>query len=55
MCGAEPKMLRPVPGGWGRQGWTSVILAHVDATTLQSALTTAWKNVAPKKLAATRG
>lgn len=53
MCSAEPEMLQPVKGGWGRQGWTSVMLAAVDATTLRSALTTAWRNVAPKKLAAT--
>ena len=52
MAGAEPKMFAPVKGGWGRQGWTSVMLAAVDETTLKSALTTAWRNVAPKKLVA---
>ena len=45
---AEPEIFRPVPGGWGRQGYTNVLLAKADATTLQSALTMAWKNVAPK-------
>jgi hypothetical protein len=37
-----------VPGGWGKQGYTNVLLAKADATTLKSALTMAWKNVAPK-------
>ena len=45
---AEPKIFRPVPGGWGKQGYTNVRLTKADATTLQSALTMAWKNVAPK-------
>jgi hypothetical protein len=45
---AEPGIFRPVPGGWGRQGYTNVLLAKADATTLKSALTMAWKNVAPK-------
>ena len=45
---AEPKIFRPVPGGWGKQGYTNVLLAKADATTLKSALAMAWKNVAPK-------
>ena len=44
----EPEIFRPVPGGWGRQGYTNVHLAKADATTLKSALSMAWKNVAPK-------
>ena len=47
---AEPDIFRPVPGGWGKHGNTNVRLAKADATTLQSALTMAWKNVAPKSL-----
>jgi hypothetical protein len=47
---AEPAMFRPVPGGWGKQGSTHVLLAKADAATLQSALTLAWTNVAPKSL-----
>ncbi len=49
---AEPEIFRPVPGGWGRQGYTNVLLAKADATTLQSALTMAWTNAAPKSLTA---
>ena len=45
---AEPEIFRPVPGGWGKQGNTNVRLAKADATTLKSALTMAWQNLAPK-------
>jgi hypothetical protein len=34
---AEPEIFRPVPGGWGGQGYTNVLLAKADATTLKSA------------------
>ena len=47
---AEPKIFRPVPGGWGKQGYTNVRLAKADPATLRSALTMAWQNVAPKSL-----
>jgi hypothetical protein len=47
---AEPDIFRPVPGGWGRQGSTNVRLAAADQVTLQSALSLAWGNVAPKSL-----
>jgi hypothetical protein len=45
---AEPDIFRPLPGGWGKHGNTNVRLAKADATTLQSALTMAWKNATPK-------
>ena len=45
---AEPEIFRPVPGGWGKGGATNVRLAEADATTLKSALTMAWKNIAEK-------
>lgn len=45
---AEPDIFRPVPGGWGRQGYTNVRLASADQATLKSALTLAWRNLAPK-------
>jgi hypothetical protein len=47
---AEPEVFRPVPGGWGRSGSTHVRLARADAATLRSALSMAWRNVAPKSL-----
>ncbi|MBZ0261539.1 MAG: MmcQ/YjbR family DNA-binding protein [Hyphomicrobiales bacterium] len=45
---AEPRVFQPLAGGWGRKGWTKVILAKADEITLKSALQTAWRNVAPK-------
>jgi hypothetical protein len=45
---AEPDIFRPVPGGWGKQGNTNVRLAKANPTTLLSALTQAWSNLAPK-------
>jgi hypothetical protein len=50
----EPEIFRPVPGGWGRQGNTSVRLEKADPVTLQSALTMAWQNIAPKPRAKPR-
>jgi hypothetical protein len=47
---AEPDIFRPVPGGWGKRGSTNVRLAVADQATLQSALTLAWSNIAPKSL-----
>jgi hypothetical protein len=47
---AEPSMFAPVPGGWGRKGWTNLVLAKADARTAKSALWMAWRNTAPKKL-----
>jgi hypothetical protein len=45
---AEPDIFRPVPGGWGKRGSTNVRLAAADQATLQSALTLAWTDIAPK-------
>jgi hypothetical protein len=45
---AEPEVFRPVPGGWGKHGSTNVRLAAADEATLASALTLAWKRIAPK-------
>jgi hypothetical protein len=46
---AEPEIFRPVPGGWGKQGYTNIRLAKADAATLNSALAMAWANVAPQR------
>ena len=53
LADAEPEIFRPVPGGWGRQGYTNVRLAKADAATLKSALSMAWANVAPQRKART--
>lgn len=50
VTGAEPEMFAPVPGGWGRQGWTSVFLDRADEAALASALSLSWNNVAPATL-----
>ena len=47
---AEPKLISPIPGGWGKKGWTLVDHLNADEALLRSVLTTAWKNVAPKSL-----
>jgi hypothetical protein len=48
---AEPKMFRPVPGGWGRRGATQVVLEAATKKAVQPVLAQAWRNVAPKRLA----
>jgi hypothetical protein len=47
---AEPKVFEPVPGGWGRQGSTSVHLQHAREASVRSALLQAWRNKAPDSL-----
>jgi hypothetical protein len=49
---AEPEVFIPVKGGWGRKGATHVLLESANEATVRSALVTAWRNIAPKKLAA---
>ena len=50
LVAAEPAMFMPVKGTWGLRGATSVRLAEIDARTLRSALTMAFRNVtAPKQ------
>lgn len=51
---AEPEIFRPVPGGWGRQGYTNIRLAKANAATMKSALAMAWGNVAPQDKARPR-
>ena len=46
------EMFRPVKGGWGARGATNVLLARARAAVVRHALWTAWRNVAPKRLAA---
>ena len=51
MSAAEPKVFAAVPS-WGKHGWTYLHLANADTDIVRSALTTSWRNVAPKKLVA---
>ncbi len=48
LVASAPKIFRPVAGGWGKRGSTNVHLASADEFTQTSALTMAWKRVAPK-------
>jgi hypothetical protein len=50
----EPKIFSPVPGGWGKKGSTRVLLAKVPRDILESALRTAWRRKAPKRLLTTK-
>jgi hypothetical protein len=52
MIAAESRIFSPASGAWGRQGWTRVALVRLTKTTARSALSAAWRNVAPKSLQA---
>ena len=45
-----PDVIYPVPNKWGKQGWTFVHLGKVRLEILTDALTTAYCEVAPKRL-----
>jgi hypothetical protein len=47
---AEPLVFVAVKGGWGQRGCTNVRLAAASSDSVHSALLTAWRNVAPKRL-----
>ena len=42
--------VEPVPGYWGRKGWTHVRYDQIDEATMAMLLKLAWSNVAPKRL-----
>ena len=46
----HPKMLEPVPGGWGRRGSTQVLLTQITRPVLETAMRKAWQRKAPKRL-----
>lgn len=50
-CLIDAEMIYPVPNAWGKQGWTLVNLEKVNKEILTDILTSAYINVAPKKLA----
>ena len=47
---AEPGVILPVKGAWGRRGNTCVQLASATKESVRSALFAAWRSVAPKRL-----
>ena len=52
---ARPDTFAAVPGGWGRQGATHVLLPTADEQAVEDALLVAWRNTAPKSLAKQHG
>ncbi len=48
-CTLYPEAFTPVSGGWGRQGWTTAMLAALNKAELEDALTTAWRHAVAKK------
>lgn len=47
----NPEAFSAAKGEWGKRGCTTVLLAAVDKTTMESALESAWRDKAPKSLA----
>ncbi|MDP1676748.1 MAG: MmcQ/YjbR family DNA-binding protein [Bacteroidota bacterium] len=47
----DSSIIFPVPNKWGKQGWTFINLKKIRKDTLVDALTTAYCEVAPKKMA----
>jgi predicted DNA-binding protein (MmcQ/YjbR family) len=48
---ADATSIYPVANKWGKQGWTNIELNKVNEDLFIDAFTTAYCNVAPKKLA----
>jgi hypothetical protein len=48
---SEPEVFRPASGAWGQRGATIVQLRDARKATVQQAMTAAWRNTAPKRLA----
>lgn len=46
----EPEVFQPVKGAWGRRGCTYVRLEAATEASARQALTSAWRNTAPKRL-----
>ena len=46
-----PEAFAPANGAWGRKGGTTVRLRNAKQPVLRDALTAAWRNAAPKRLA----
>ena len=50
-CSFDHGIIRPVRGEWGKKGWTEVVLEKVQNESLFDILETAYRTVAPTKLA----
>jgi hypothetical protein len=47
----EPDVFQLASGAWGRRGCTIIRLGDADEATVRQALSAAWRNTAPKRLA----
>ncbi|MGE3144898.1 MAG: MmcQ/YjbR family DNA-binding protein [Pseudorhodoplanes sp.] len=47
-CTVAPEAFQAVPGGWGRQGWTTAVLSELKVRELEQALEIAWRLAVPK-------
>jgi len=52
LMAAEPACFGNAVGAWGRKGWTLVQLQRANSAIVGRVLEMAWRNVAPKRLAA---
>jgi hypothetical protein len=52
LMAGHPGVIEPVPGYWGRSGWTLVSLADCGPALAATLLRMAWAGVAPKRLVA---
>lgn len=50
-CSIDKPWVHPVPGGWGRQGWTTLRLKKVPIAFFREVMTSAYCNIAPLSLA----
>jgi hypothetical protein len=48
-CTVAPDAFAPVPGGWGRMGWTTATLAALSEAELRAALDMAWRHAQPTR------
>ena len=46
-----PKVFKPAQGAWGQRGATYVKLSAANKSTVRRALTAAWRNTAPARIA----
>ncbi|MFT3987312.1 MmcQ/YjbR family DNA-binding protein [Aestuariivirga sp.] len=47
-CTVAPEAFSPVPGGWGRMGYTTGLLAKLTLAELEAALRLAWEGARQK-------
>jgi hypothetical protein len=48
-CLLAPEAFAPVPGGWGKRGATTAILAKLSTKELADVLEIAWRHAQPKR------